>query len=90
MRVPPPAGGTCGVPAGGTCGVYRGADLIFFLPVHHCFAMPVFCISSSLSFAFASVHARVILNNRYPARGVYRGGGGTLYDIIQSCISNFV
>ncbi len=33
----------------------------------------------SLSFTFASVPARVILNNRYPARGVYRGvarGGG--------------
>ncbi len=69
LRMPlPPAGGTRGVPAGYTAGLTS-----FFLPVHQCFILPVFCISFSLSFTFASVSARVILNNRYPARGVPAG-----------------
>ncbi len=48
--------------------VYRRADLIF-----SCFILPDFCISFSLSFAFASVPVRFLLNNRYPARGVPAG-----------------
>ncbi len=71
---PPP----CGRNPRGARGVYRGADLIFFLPVHPFFILPVFFVSVfhyllPLHLCILCIPARVILNNRYPARGVPAG-----------------
>ncbi len=71
-------------------GLPRGRPHVL-LPVHQCFISPVFCISFSLSFTFASVPARVVLNNRYPARGVpagYTAGLPPLY--VCSHIANML
>jgi hypothetical protein len=65
---PPPAGRTRGVPAGSTAG-----PTSFFPPRTPMFYIASFCISFSFSFTFASVPARVILNNRYTARWVPAG-----------------